>query len=78
MGMQNAGFVVSDAATCVTLGSFNLLRTGWAEIMPFTFNTSYGIAFGMIAYVVISALTGSAKELRPASLAVTAMLLLTH
>ena len=51
-------------------------------IMPFTFNISYGIAFGMIAYVVISALTGRAKELKPASLAVTAMfmamLLLTH
>ena len=51
-------------------------------IMPFTFNISYGIAFGMIAYVVISALTDRAKELKPASLAVTlmfmAMLLLTH
>ena len=51
-------------------------------IMPFTFNISYGIAFGMIAYVVISALTGRAKELKPVSLVVTAMfvamLLLTH
>lgn len=51
-------------------------------IMPFTFNISYGIAFGMIAHVVISLLTGRAKELKPASLAVVAMfvvmLLLTH
>lgn len=51
-------------------------------IMPFTFNISYGIAFGMIAHVVISLLTGKAKELKPASLAVVAMfvvmLLLTH
>ena len=51
-------------------------------IMPFTFNISYGIAFGMIAHVVISLLTGRARELRPASLVVAgmfvAMLLLTH
>lgn len=36
LGFQNAGIVVNDAATCVTLASFNVYTGGvtWAEIMP--------------------------------------------
>lgn len=34
LGLQNAGIVVASAATGVTLGSFNLLATPWANIMP--------------------------------------------
>ncbi len=35
LGLQNAGLVVNNASTCVTLGSFNLLTPGnWASVMP--------------------------------------------
>ena len=52
------------------------------SVMPFTYNISYGIAFGMISYVVISAFCGDLKKIRPGSWVITflfiAMLLLTH
>ena len=51
-------------------------------VMPFTYNISYGIAFGMISYVVISVFCGEAKKIRAGSWVITflfiAMLLLTH
>ena len=35
LGLQNAGLVVLDSATCVNLASFNLLKeNAWASIMP--------------------------------------------
>lgn len=35
LGLQNAGIVVNDAATCVNLSSFNVLGSAtWADIMP--------------------------------------------
>lgn len=35
LGLQNAGIVIADSATGVTLGSFNLLKeNSWAAIMP--------------------------------------------
>lgn len=34
LGLQNAGIVVADSSTGVTLGSFNLLKGNWADIMP--------------------------------------------
>ena len=34
LGLQNAGIVVPDSSTCVTLASFNLLTQSWANIMP--------------------------------------------
>lgn len=35
LGLQNAGLVVGDSATCVNLASFNLLGSAtWADIMP--------------------------------------------
>lgn len=35
LGLQKAGLVVNDAATCVNLASFNLLGSAtWADIMP--------------------------------------------
>lgn len=35
LGLQNAGIVVNDAATCVNLASFNVLGSAtWADIMP--------------------------------------------
>ena len=33
-------------------------------MMPFTYNISYGIAFGIISYAVIAVFTGRAKELK--------------
>ncbi|MBQ8409186.1 MAG: NCS2 family permease [Clostridia bacterium] len=51
-------------------------------IMPFSYNISYGIAFGMISYVVISCFCGDFKKIKPWTWVITflfiAMLLLTH
>ena len=34
LGLQNAGIVVPDSATCVNLASFNLRTQSWGDIMP--------------------------------------------
>lgn len=34
LGLQNAGIVIPDSATCVDLASFNLLSKSWGDIMP--------------------------------------------
>ena len=51
-------------------------------VMPFTYNISYGIAFGLISYIVISVFCGDLKKIRGSSwviaLLFVAMLLLTH
>jgi len=51
-------------------------------IMPFTYNISYGIAFGLISYIVISVFCGDAKKIKSSSwvigLLFVAMLVLTH
>lgn len=51
-------------------------------IMPFTYNISYGIAFGLISYIIISIFCGDLKKIKPASWVIAflfvAMLLLTH
>lgn len=51
-------------------------------VMPFTYNISYGIAFGLISYVVISAFCGDVKKIKAGSYVIAllfvAMLLLTH
>lgn len=51
-------------------------------IMPFTYNISYGITFGLISYIVISVFCGDAKKIRGSSwviaLLFVAMLVLTH
>lgn len=52
------------------------------SIMPFTYNISYGIAFGLISYIVISVFCGDIKKIKGSSwiiaLLFVAMLLLTH
>ncbi len=52
------------------------------SFMPFAYNISYGIAFGLISYVVIKLFTGKAKEINIGTwiimLLFLAMLLLTH
>lgn len=51
-------------------------------MMPLSYNISYGIAFGIISYVIISVFTGKAKEVKITTwiiaLMFVAMLLLTH
>lgn len=32
-------------------------------MMPFTYNISYGIAFGLISYIVIKLFTGNVKQI---------------
>ena len=51
-------------------------------IMPFTYNISYGIAFGLISYIVISIFCGDARKIKGSSWVIAslfiAMLVLTH
>ena len=51
-------------------------------LMPFTYNISYGIAFGLISYIVISVFCGDFKKIKVSSWIIAAlfvaMLLLTH
>lgn len=51
-------------------------------MMPFTYNISYGIAFGLISYVVIKLCTGNVKEIKVGTWIITALFLamffLTH
>lgn len=51
-------------------------------IMPFTYNISYGIAFGLISYIVISVFCGDFKKIKGSSWVIAllfiATLLLTH
>lgn len=51
-------------------------------VMPFTYNISYGIAFGLISYIVISLFCGDRKKISISSWVIAAlfvaMLLLTH
>ncbi len=51
-------------------------------MMPFTYNISFGIGFGLVAHVIIKACTGKAKEINVATYVLTviflAMFLFTH
>lgn len=51
-------------------------------MMPFAYNISYGIAFGLISYVAIKLFTGKAKEIKVGTWVIMAlfflMLFLTH
>jgi len=51
-------------------------------MMPFTYNISFGIGFGLLSYVVIKVCTGKAKEISVATYVLTviflAMFLFTH
>ena len=51
-------------------------------VMPFTYNISYGIAFGLISYIVINSFCGEIKKIKIGSWVIAflfiAMLLLTH
>ena len=45
-------------------------------LMPFTYNISFGIAFGLISYVVIKLFTGKYKQIRIATAAIAILFLL--
>mgnify|MGYP003202168096 FL=1 len=51
-------------------------------MMPFTYNISYGIAFGLISYVLIRIFTGKIREVKVGTWVITIlfllMLFLTH
>ncbi|MFR5890878.1 MAG: solute carrier family 23 protein, partial [Lachnospiraceae bacterium] len=51
-------------------------------MMPFTYNISYGIAFGLLSYVVIKVFAGKIKEVKVGTWVITvlflAMFFLTH
>ncbi len=51
-------------------------------IMPMTYNISYGIAFGVISYVLISVFTGKAREIKAGTWVIavlfTVMFFVTH
>ena len=51
-------------------------------LMPFTYNISYGIAFGLISFIIISVFCGDMKKIKLSSWIIAglfiAMLLLTH
>lgn len=50
LGLQNAGLVVVSTSTCVTLGSFNLLRPGsWAAVMPLAVTVIVFLAVAIMA-----------------------------
>lgn len=42
-------------------------------LMPLTYNISYGIAFGLISYVIIKVLTGDAKDVNVGTWIITAL-----
>ena len=72
----------------------NVLKVNWNDpadalpafmtiaMMPFTYNISYGIAFGIITFIAIRIFTGKAKEINPATWVIAvffaAMFFLTH
>ncbi|CDC60537.1 xanthine/uracil permease [Clostridium sp. CAG:448] len=51
-------------------------------MMPFTYNISYGISFGLFSYVVIKTFSGKIKEIKIGTWVITAlfiaMFFLTH
>lgn len=87
----------ATAAALIYVGvlmAFSLKKIDWHNIdvavpafltlimMPFTYNISYGIAFGMISYIAIKVFTGKIKEIKISSWVITflfiATLLLSH
>ena len=46
-------------------------------MMPFTYNISYGMAFGIISYIIIKMCTGKFKEIHPVTYVIGALFLAT-
>lgn len=50
LGLQNAGIVVPDSSTGVTLGSFNLLGKSWGDIMPMVVTLGALLAIAIMSH----------------------------
>ena len=50
LGLQNAGIVIPDSSTGVTLGSFNLLSKTWGEIMPMVVTLGALLAIAIMSH----------------------------
>lgn len=78
------GFLMMAPVKNIDWSDYNIAVPAFLTlaIMPFTYNISYGIAFGLISYIVISVFCGDIKKIKPASWVIgalfIAMLLLTH
>ena len=78
------GILMMGSIKNIDWGNFKICVPAFLTlaVMPFTYNISYGIAFGLISYIIISIFCGDAKKIKASSWAIAAlfvaMLLLTH
>ncbi|MBR5442618.1 MAG: NCS2 family permease [Clostridia bacterium] len=78
------GFLMTVAVKNVNWSDYKIAIPAFLTliIMPFTYNISYGIAFGLLSYIIISAFCGDLKKIKGSSWVIgilfVAMLLLTH
>jgi len=78
------GLLMMGAIRKIDWDNFKIVVSGFLTlaIMPFTYNISYGIAFGLISYIVISIFCGDAKKSKGSTWVISSlfvlMLLLTH
>ena len=78
------GILMMGAVENITWSDFKVSVPAFLTlaIMPFTYNISYGIAFGLISYIVISVFCGDVKKIKASSWVIAflfiAMLILTH
>ncbi|MBQ8836404.1 MAG: NCS2 family permease [Clostridia bacterium] len=78
------GLLMISAVTNIEWNNFKIAVPAFLTmvIMPLTYNISYGIAFGLLSYIVISVFCGDFKKIKISSWVIAflfiAMLLLTH
>ena len=78
------GFLMAASIKNINWNDFKIAVPAFLTlvVMPFTYNISYGIAFGLISYIVISCFCGDFKKIKGSSWVIAAlfiaMLLLTH
>ena len=78
------GLLMMSSVTNIDWSDFKVSVPAFLTLalMPFTYNISYGIAFGLLSYIIISVFCGDIKKIKPSSWVIAAlfvaMLLLTH
>ena len=78
------GILMMGSIKNIDWGNFKICVPAFLTlaVMPFTYNISYGIAFGLISYIIISIFCGDIKKIKVSSWVIAAlfvaMLLLTH
>ena len=80
---QNWGDIMPMVVTICTFLAIVIIPAFLTmAVIPFTYNISYGIAFGLISYIFISVFCGDAKKIKGSSWVIASlfvsMLLLTH